>query len=679
MKKIYSGIAILLLGGVLLFSQAIKEDSLMVTAPPQKIKEAIKEEGQALVDLLEQISYLQGILEKKVMIKALQQQNRQSDILALFRNDEAKLAAFLKENKLTEAKSLLFELKLSYKNIDTVEPYLLYYNGKYQLMKGELTNAQMLLEGIIEDYPKFEYLNDTILMLQEIYFRLGLHREFISIYNRSTNEHSNVEKFWLAQSYYGLGEYKKAKEIFVNLQNDKKFGTRAKEMLALISLYTKGVDIAINNFHNLESQIKKSKKYYFYIPLTLARLYELKKDHEKALEYYDQYVAYMSSKGKEIPDGIIFEIAVLNKNAKRYDKALVYFKYILNKPVRSEYYSSARLLATMTEQESGKFKEIQTGLNEIILNNDVLEKTLEAKFKLLDKYDKLRKKINTQNLSPEEKKALNQKMDSIEKILMNTNKTLTTLYSGKDPQNVVIVKILEEEYLYYNVTLDMMDAVIELANTVPNKRVPKIIDKTIASEDSSMISLQLMEYLGHKQHITVDDVKIARALIDEKNFEKKLKKVWQKVYKFANEHNKDKVKQIASRSLVLIDENIKDLDRVAELAFNGKPNEQFTNEIEDELMSIQKNKQELEKLKKVVIAKFNKRIAKRLQNQKEVLKNEQYHLKDFYNKILTKVIKEVKQEKAKTQFTLLDILYKQSKAMDIEYKNMQKRLGKDKK
>ncbi len=679
MKKILIVfIAALFLFAFNLFSQE-KDISSKQTVSLQQLKETIREEGESLANLLEQIAYLSRILEKKVLIKALEKQNRTDDIRAVFASDEQQLKDFFKRDKLSEVKNLLFELKLAYKNVDQVTPYLLFYDGKYQLLKGELSNAQMLLEEIVEDYPKFEYLNATVIMLQEVYFRLGLHREFISIYNKSTNLHNNVQKFWLAHSYYGIGEFEKAKEIFVNLQKDKNFGLRAEEMVALISLYTKGVDVAINNFHNLENKVSASKKYYFFIPLTLARLYELKGDHEKALAYYDTYYALQKKKNETIPDDIIFEIAVLNKNAKKYDKALAYFRIILNRPVRSSYYSSARLLATITEQESGKFETIQSGLNEIIKNNDVLEKTLEAKYKLLDKYDKLRKKISTENLTPEEKREITQKLDSIEKMLLNTNKTLTALYSGKDPQNVAIIKILEEEYLYYDVTLDMMDAVVDLANTVPNKRVPKLIDRSIAAEDSSLVTLQLMEYLGHKKNITVNDIRIARALIEEKGFEQKLLKVWEKIYKFAQDHNKDQVKVVASKSIVLVKENIRDLDKIAELAFDGKPGESFMKEINEELASIKKNKEELEELKQEVIKKFNKRIAKRLENQKEVLQNEQIHLKDFYSKILTKVIKEVKEEKNKSKFTLLDILYKQTKALDMEYKNLSEQSGKNKK
>ncbi len=678
MKKILSVIVALLLLSVAVVAQENKASDLS-SLPPEVLKKTIREEGLSLMNLLEELSYLSKILEKKVLIKALVKENKNQEIMSVFRADEKLLKEYLKKEQFAEAKNFMFELKLAYKNIDTITPYLLFYNGKYQLLKGEMSNAQMLLEELIEDYPKFEYINDTIIMLQEIYFRLGLHREFISIYNKSTNIHNNAEKFWLGHSYYGLGEYEKAKEIFVNLQNDKKFGIRAEEMVALISLYTDGLDAAITNFHNLENKIKKSKKYYFFIPLTLARLYELKGEHDKSLEYYERYVSFMENNGYEIPDDIIFEIAVLYKNAKKYKKALAYFKVILNKPIRSEYYASARLLATITEQESGNFETLETGLNEIIKNNDILEKTLEAKYKLLDKYDRLRKKIKTENLTPEEKKELTVKLDSIEKMLLNTNKTLVALYSGKDPQDVAIIRILEEEYLYYDTTLEMMDAVVELANTVPNKRVPKIIDQTIALEDSSLITLRLMEYLGHKEHITVEDIKIAKALIEEKDFENNLLKVWQKIYKFALEHNKDNVKTIASRSIVLVKENIEDLDKIAEMAFNGKPDDVVRKRIESELQAIRTNKKELEDLKKIVVKKFNKRIAKRLENQKEVLQNEQLHLKDFYSKILTKVIKEVKDEKAKTQFTLLDILFKQTKAMDIEYKNLSEQSGKNKK
>ncbi len=54
-------------------------------------------------------------------------------------------------------------------------------------------------------------------------------------------------------------------------------------------------------------------------------------------------------------------------------------------------------------------------------------------------------------------------------------------------------------------------------------------------------------------------------------------------------------------------------------------------------------------------------------NRKQVLVVENENLRNFYDTVLGNIIGDVRKERNKNEFTLLDILYKQSKALDLEY------------
>lgn len=216
-----------------------------------------------------------------------------------------------------------------------------------------------------------------------------------------------------------------------------------------------------------------------------------------------------------------------------------------------------------------------------------------------------------------------------------------------------------------------MDAIIALAQNRPNKRIPKLINHEITYADSSMKILEVMKYLGHKRNITLGDYKLARALIDEKEFEENLLEVWDNIKKMAQKNNQDVIAKYAETSKFLIEQNLASLELISKYSFGGEPSENFKEMINAEMASMQKNKQELEKLKKEVIAKLNKKIANRLNNQRELLTSESSHLKNFYSKVLDKIVEDVKTEKENNTFTLLDILFKQTKAMDSEYEAKQ--------
>ena len=221
----------------------------------------------------------------------------------------------------------------------------------------------------------------------------------------------------------------------------------------------------------------------------------------------------------------------------------------------------------------------------------------------------------------------------------------------------------------------MMNSVVEIAETTPNKRIPRLIDNQIDKGTLDLISLNVLGFIGHlpKNKVTDEDYKLAQTLAIEKIYDEQLIDTW---YKIADEAKKTKhniIASLAGQYVKILKDNLASYEIIAKYSFNGEPPNEFRQVIQEEIASIDSNNRQLESLKQAVIEKFNKKIAKRLEKQKDVLVVENDNLRSFYDKILNKVITEVKTEKDKNEFTLLDILYKQTKAIDMEYQVRQEK------
>ncbi len=329
----------------------------------EELRQLVLEEEQQLTNLLDEITFLTNLLEKKFTIKALVQAGDYAKIKELFLKDQQKIDDLY--NQFEGEKLLTYnnELKALYGKIQIIEPFLLYNDGRGTYLMKNYEKAQLNLEDIVDNYSSFELLDQTIVLLQEIYFKLGLHKEFISLYVQASNKNTQLQKYWLAHSHYNIENYEEAEKLFTSLKENKNFGFRSEAMLALIANYTKGPDFAIDEFSRLLKAYPPSTEYYSFALLSLARLYADIEEIDIALQYYDLYA---KNHPEEIPDEILFEIGLMNKNYEEYVKAIKYFDMIMKKPIKSEYYPSAKILATISQKQSGQYGEIETGLSEII-------------------------------------------------------------------------------------------------------------------------------------------------------------------------------------------------------------------------------------------------------------------------------------------------------------------------
>jgi len=144
--------------------------------------------------------------------------------------------------------------------------------------------------------------------------------------------------------------------------NDEEYGLRSRCMSILLTYQNGNINQAITDFLTLKYQYPPSTPYFNFINLSLARLYAISGDNNEAISLYDQYVQLQ----KDIPDDILYEIATVYKNFGEYTQAINYYQKITEKPVKSNYYVTAKYFTAITEQDRGNYESGRENLREII-------------------------------------------------------------------------------------------------------------------------------------------------------------------------------------------------------------------------------------------------------------------------------------------------------------------------
>ena len=658
-----------------IFAQLIAQDDIRSILKPQEkekpLLEQLKEERKELAVLEEEISYFYNLLQQRAGVRKLYEKGKISDLKKVFSKHVKVMDRMFEENRLEALSLKIGEQKIVYGDIVEFQDQILYYRAKLAFIKKDYKKAQNLLEDLVANYPQSQRLNPGLLILQEIYFREGRDEQLITCFDNYAEDISIKQNYWLAQSYFNVGKYEDALSIFKVLSKDKEFGFRAKAMQAMIAYFMDGIDTAIEKFKILEERYGAGTDYYDFVILSLARLYSVNDDIDKALTHYENY---SNTHNGKIDDALLYEIALQFYNNQNYNKAINYFNEIVKKPVKSEYFASAKFLVAISEQGRGNFDQAESTLTEIISRNNILLETMNTKYRLLAKYNETRRELTRLDIPAEEIEALQKKADNIEEALQSTNNTMQELYTGLDPLSLELLQLLEEEYLSYSNTIADIEAIILLANTIPNKRIPAIIDREIASTDSSIVTLQILNYLGHRSRFTYKDYDFARALAIEKVYQDNLLKTWNEIEQIAIANKHEEMLQTIRESRKLVEENLESIDVIAQYMFKGKPSDEFQQIIQEESEAIDKNRENLISLKQEVIENFNKQIAKRLSKEKEILVAEFQSLNLSYDKALAIIMDEVKVENEKYQFSLLGVLFKQTQIIDEEYQEFQEKL-----
>jgi TolA-binding protein len=618
-----------------------------------------------------EIEYFNSLLIHRKKAKELYDAGKISELNKLFNTHTRKLESYFEKGNFDLIRKKVGELKIIYTKFDFVNDQLMYYDAKLLSVSKNELKAQEKLEYLIQNYPNSPKLDNAIFLLAEMYFKTDENQKLIDIYGRLSGENTVKHQFWLGNAYFNLGRYEESTNVFKTFTKDPEYGFKAKLMLALNSYFTQGADVAIDYFTLLKEIAPIEDPDFSFIVLSLARLYsEIDKD-DIALIYYEQYVILERDYG--IEDEVLFEIATAYNNNKKFDQAILYFIKITEKPRKSEYFASAKFYIAVAELNKGDFEGAQAGINDMIYQNQLLMETINQKYYLLDKYSILRKKLFDPNLSEEEFSATKSKLVKVERALETTNKLVQDLYLGLNPYSLKVLESVEAEYLSYSDMIDDMDIVIKIAETTPNRKMANKMDDKIDALNTDLIGVQILSYIGEEGNYTYDEFRFARTLANEKISTQLLIEEMNEI-KVLAEVKRPKVAASVAKIIDLLALNIESIDTIAKYSFTPNLSSDEKQIIAAEIESIESNKKSYELLKESILKNFNKKIAKKLQKQRDLFADEFVVLREYYDGVLTSAMEDVAIENDKYEMSLLNILFKQTQNEDEDYKALQEKI-----
>ena len=618
-----------------------------------------------------EIEYFNSLLIHRKKAKELYDAGKISELNKLFNTHTRKLESYFEKGNFDLIRKKVGELKIIYTKFDFVNDQLMYYDAKLLSVSKNELKAQEKLEYLIQNYPNSPKLDNAIFLLAEMYFKTDENQKLIDIYGRLSGENTVKHQFWLGNAYFNLGRYEESTNVFKTFTKDPEYGFKAKLMLALNSYFTQGADVAIDYFTLLKEIAPIEDPDFSFIVLSLARLYsEIDKD-DIALIYYEQYVILERDYG--IEDEVLFEIATAYNNNKKFDQAILYFIKITEKPRKSEYFASAKFYIAVAELNKGDFEGAQAGINDMIYQNQLLMETINQKYYLLDKYSILRKKLFDPNLSEEEFSATKSKLVKVERALETTNKLVQDLYLGLNPYSLKVLESVEAEYLSYSDMIDDMDIVIKIAETTPNRKMANKMDDKIDALNTDLIGVQILSYIGEEGNYTYDEFRFARTLANEKISTQLLIEEMNEI-KVLAEVKRPKVAASVAKIIDLLALNIGSIDTIAKYSFTPNLSSDEKQIIAAEIESIESNKKSYELLKDSILKNFNKKIAKKLQKQRDLFADEFVVLREYYDGVLTSAMEDVAIENDKYEMSLLNILFKQTQNEDEDYKALQEKI-----
>jgi len=639
--------------------------------------EEIRQESFDLAVLEEEVDYYQQLVDKRKRVKTLLEQNKLSNIREIFERDLAELDVIFESDDTDRAVKKLWEITLIYKGISALDiknyfpdKVLQYYEARLDVQDGHYEKARRVLEKNLTNNIDPQHRNEIVLLLEEIYFNLRIWEDYISVYPVYRGINTTRQRWWLGQSFYNTGRLDDASTVFRRLANDEVYGLRSRCMSVLITYQNGNINQAITDFITLKYQYSPSTPYYNFINLNLARLYAISGDNQEAINLYDQYVQLQI----DIPDDILYEIATVYKNFGEYTQAIEYYQQITEKPVKSKYYVTAKYFTAITEQDRGNYESGRENLRDIIEKNDNLMLALNKKYALLENYSSLLHDLITETLSPERRRQIDTQLGDLESQFQENRVEIETYSEGIDSEKLLYLKLLEEEYFSYTITLANYEAFVRYSRNTMLKRLPTIQNYQMSRTDSSVVYLQMVNYVENLSKKSAESYILAKFLAEQKVYLAFIRDIWFDIKGLGIDYNASEITDVAERADSLISSNLAIISDLESTAFKSE----ISNEEKDILVEkknlIENNNKELEKNEQEFINDFSKNITPQLATKVDDFAASQDEIRNHYIDTITAMVESLSDENQMYENTLLDILFRQSRLLDDEYVEFRKQV-----
>jgi len=632
--------------------------------------EEIRQESFDLAVLDEEVDYYQQLVDKRNRVKSLLEQNRLSTIREIFERDLAELDVIFESDDTERAVKKLWEITRIYKGISTLdiknyfpERLLQYYEARLDVQDGHYEKARRLLEKNLANNVDPQHRNEIVLLLEEIYFNLRIWEDYISVYPVYRGINTPQQRWWLGQSFYNTGRLDDASTVFRRLANDEEYGLRSRCMSILIIYQNGNINQAITDFLTLKYQYSPATPYFNFINLSLARLYAISGDNNEAISLYDQYVQLQ----KDIPDDILYEIATVYKNFGEYTQAINYYQKITEKPVKSNYYVTAKYFTAITEQDRGNYESGRENLRDIIEKNDNLMLSLNKKYALLENYSSLLHNLITETLSPERRSQIDAQLNDLENQFQENREEIETYSEGVDSKKLLYLKQLEQEYFSYTITLANYEAFVRYSRNPMLKRLPSIQNYQMSRTDSSVVYLQMVNYVENLSKKSAESYTLAKFLAEQKVYLAFIRDIWFDIKGLGIDYSALEITEVAENADSLISSNLEIISDLEGWAFKSEHSKEEKDLLAEKRNLIENNNKELEKNEQDFIDKFSQDVTPQLADKVDNFAASQDEIRNHYIDTITAMVESLSDENQMYENTLLDILFRQSRLLDDEY------------
>ncbi len=624
----------------------------------------LQEEAEALEDLYSEIDHLRELATRKKELNRLSE----SGVRTAFIQDRQELTTSLDNGDYAAALSIYINLAMVYQGFDYLEDQLLYFEAAIYYEYGRKIKSQSIFERLIGKYPDSIYLPQAVGYLEDLYIHAGMDEQFLAIAARNPNQNDPQHLYWMGQANYNLGNLEEAENIFTVLVTDAEFGFRSNCMLSMIGYYNFGIEYAVESFLNLVIDYQPDTPYFYFVYLSLARLYQERQDYDKAMYCYDQY---MSLTDQPLDDEFRYEMVVALLKVGDYETAKQYLAEIVANPNSSAYFSSASYLSTIVNMEMGNLDEARENINEALATTSQILEAINLKNELMDRHENLMRQYDNA-VSSEMKNDLLSQIRKVNESIIATSQTLENLGVGLTEEDYIRLQIYEEELAYYNETFERISLLTKIANTKPNKQVPKRIDQKIEVLDEYAIRINTLQLLSNLQQMNPGEYEMAYVIASETYVSQKTLEKWQEIRQEAQKKGKTDVVGKADQAIKLLQENISSLATVSMYTFGElRANTEIQKELAAEIENIGHLKEEFKNIREQTVVEYNKKIAIRLKRLDNLMVEENSTMKQRYEDFLSKLENDVEETTAKYRYTLVDILYRESMLLDQEYKAKQ--------
>ena len=632
--------------------------------------EEIRQESFDLAVLDEEVDYYQQLVDKRNRVKSLLEQNRLSTIREIFERDLAELDVIFESDDIERAVKKLWEITRIYKGISALDiknyfpdKLLQYYEARLDVQDGHYEKARRILEKNLANNVDPQHRNEIVLLLEEIYFNLKIYEDYISVYPIYRGINTQQQRWWLGQSFYNTGRLDDASTVFRRLANDEEYGLRSRCMSILIIYQNGNINQAITDFLTLKYQYSPTTPYFNFINLSLARLYAISGDNNEAISLYDQYVQLQ----KDIPDDILYEIATVYKNFGEYTQAINYYHKITEKPVKSKYYVTAKYFTAITEQDRGNYESGRENLRDIIEKNDNLMLSLNKKYALLENYSSLLHNLITETLSPERRSQIDAQLNDLENQFQENREEIETYSEGVDSKKLLYLKQLEQEYFSYTITLANYEAFVRYSRNPMLKRLPSIQNYQMSRTDSSVVYLQMVNYVENLSKKSAESYTLAKFLAEQKVYLAFIRDIWFDIKGLGIDYSALEIIEVAENADSLISSNLEIISDLEGWAFKSEHSKEEKDLLTEKRNLIENNNKELEKNEQDFIDKFSQDVTPQLADKVDNFAASQDEIRNHYIDTITALVESLSDENQMYENTLLDILFRQSRLLDDEY------------